>query len=149
METVVSISAILSTKSPEVWSVNPTTTVFEAVQMMAEKNIGAVPVLDNGRLAGVFSERDYTRKIVLKGRTSRVTPVCEVLTTPVVVISPQDTIETALRLMTEHRVRHLPVLDGERLAGIISIGDLVKWIISAQTATIDHLENYIAGTYPG
>jgi CBS domain-containing protein len=123
--------------------------VFEAVRMMAEKNVGALLVIENARLLGVFSERDYTRKIILKGRTSRVTPIREVLSSPVVTISPQDTVENALRLMTEHRIRHLPVVENDRIFGIISIGDLVKWIISTQTATIDHLENYIAGTYPG
>ena len=142
------ISAILNGKNETVWSVSPETTVFEAIQMMAEKNIGALPVMDGQRLVGIFSERDYTRKVVLRGKSSRETSVREILSPHVQTVSPQESLEDAMRKMTEFRIRHLPVMDGEEMVGLVSIGDLVKWIISAQTATIDHLEGYITGRYP-
>lgn len=142
------ISAILNGKSETVWSVSPESTVFEAIQLMADKNIGALPVMDGQRLVGIFSERDYTRKVVLRGKSSRGTAVREILSPNVQTVSPEETLEDAMRKMTEFRIRHLPVMDGPDLVGIVSIGDLVKWIISAQTATIDHLEGYITGRYP-
>jgi CBS domain-containing protein len=142
------ISAILNGKNGTVWSVSPETTVYEAIQLMADKNIGALPVVDGQRLVGIFSERDYTRKVVLRGKSSRDTFVREILSPKVQTVSPRDTLENAMRKMTEFRIRHLPVIEGEEMVGIVSIGDLVKWIISAQTATIDHLEGYITGRYP-
>ena len=114
---------------------------------MAEKNIGALLVTDAGRLKGVISERDYTRKVAIKGRSSKELKVREILSANVFHVTPAHSVEHCLRLMTEHRVRHLPVLDGEKIAGVISIGDLVNWVISAQTATISQLETYISG-YP-
>lgn len=142
------ISEILGHKGTHVWSVNPQTTVFEAIRLMAEKNVGALLVLDgDGKLAGIISERDYTRKVILKGKSSKQMSVSEILSGNVFSIAPGQSVEDGLRLMTEHRIRHLPVCDGEKLVGIVSIGDLVNWIITAQTSTIQQLQTYIAG-YP-
>jgi CBS domain-containing protein len=143
------IDAILAQKGTEIFSVSPDMTVYEAIELMDNKNIGAVLVLEGDRLIGMFSERDYTRKIVLRGKRSRETKVSEIMSTQLTVTHPHEPVEKCLRLMTEKRIRHLPVLEGEKLRGLISIGDLVKWVISAQTATIAHLENYISGGYPG
>jgi len=142
------ISSILNGKNGSVWSISPERTVFEAIQLMAEKNVGALPVMEGNRLVGIFSERDYTRKVILHGKSSRMTPVKEILSSKVVTVSPEETLDDAMRKMTEFRIRHLPVLEGQNVVGIVSIGDLVKWIISAQNATIDHLEGYITGRYP-
>ena len=139
------ISEILSQKSSQVWTVSPDTMVFDAIQLMADKNIGALLVTENGRLVGVMSERDYTRKIALKGKSSKQTPVREIITGKVISVCPSYTVENCMRLMTEHRVRHLPVLSGDEIVGIVSIGDLVNWIISAQTTTIHQLQTYITG----
>ena len=112
---------------------------------MADKNIGALLVTQNDQLVGIISERDYTRKVMLKGRSSKDTPVRDILSGHVIHVTPDHTVDDCLRLMTEHRVRHLPVLDGQKIAGVISIGDLVNWIISAQSSTIHQLETYITG----
>ncbi len=141
------ISEILSQKGSNIWTVSPDTMVFDAIQLMADKNIGALLVTENDRLLGILSERDYTRKIALKGRSSKQTPVREIISGRVISVSPSHTIEDCMRLMTDHRVRHLPVLSGDKLLGIVSIGDLVNWIISAQTTTIHQLQTYITG-YP-
>lgn len=142
------ISEILGHKGSSVWTISPDATVFEAIQMMANKNIGAVLVTEQDRLVGILSERDYTRKIAIKGKSSKDTKVREILSPHVVHATPAHTIEECMRLMTEHRVRHLPVLSENKIAGVVSIGDLVNWIISAQTSTIRQLETYISG-YPG
>jgi CBS domain-containing protein len=142
------IGEILNNKGAAVWSVSPDATVFDAISMMADKNIGALLVIQGGKLVGIISERDYTRKVVLKGRASKQTAVKEILSGQVIKATPAHTIEDCMRLMTEHRIRHLPVLDGDNILGIISIGDLVNWIISSQTATIQQLQAYISG-YPG
>ena len=142
------VSEILSHKRSEVWSVAPDATVFQAIQMMSDKNVGALPVLEGDRLVGIISERDYTRKVVLKGRSSRETPVRDILSRDLSVAALDDTIVDCMRVMTDKKVRHLPVLEGQSLVGIVSIGDLVNWIISAQTAAIDQLEKYITGEYP-
>jgi CBS domain-containing protein len=139
---------ILGHKQPEVWSVAPDSTVLRAIQLMSEKNVGALPVLEGSRLVGIISERDYTRKVILKGRSSRETAVREIMSRNLAVAGLHDPIVECMRVMTERKVRHLPVLDGQDLVGIISIGDLVNWIISAQTAAIDQLEKYITGEYP-
>ena len=139
------IGEILKQKGGAVWSVQPEATVFEAIQMMADKNVGALLVTDHGRLTGMISERDYTRKVAIKGKSSKELKVREILSPKVVHATPEHSVEECLRLMTEHRVRHLPVLDGETIAGVISIGDLVNWIISTQTNTISQLETYITG----
>jgi CBS domain-containing protein len=149
MQTNGTISALLKHKSPYIWSIAPDATVFDAIDMMAEKNVGALLVMAGRKLIGVISERDYTRKVALRGRSSKETAVQEILSTPIISATPCHTIEDCMRLMTVHRVRHLPVLDGDAVLGIVSIGDLVNWIISAQTQTISQLESYIAGQYPG
>jgi CBS domain-containing protein len=142
------VCEILSQKRPEVWSVAPGSTVLQAIQLMADKNVGALPVLDGERLVGIISERDYTRKVILKGRSSKETAVRDIMSRNLCVASVDDTIVECMRVMTERKVRHLPVLDGQHMLAIISIGDLVNWIISAQTAAIDQLEKYITGAYP-
>jgi CBS domain-containing protein len=143
------ISAILQDKGTQLWAVSPDATVFEAIELMAEKNIGALLVMSGDRLVGLFTERDYTRKVALKGKSSKDTPVGEVISSSCISASPFHTVEDCMRLMTNHRVRHLPVLEGERVTGIVSIGDLVNWTINAQYQAINQLENYIAGQYPG
>ncbi len=149
MTIVGDIGAVLNRKGTHVWSVAPNATVFDAIQLMADKNVGALPVVENDKLLGLVSERDYTRKVALLGKSSKQTLVRDIMFTPLVPVTREHTVEECLRLMTEHRVRHLPVLEGDKLVGIVSIGDLVNWTISAQTATISHLESYIAGRYPG
>ena len=139
------ISAVLKGKTKDIWTVTPEATVFEAIQLMADKNVGALLVTENDRLIGVISERDYTRKVMLKGKTSKETKVRDICTVTPFVITPNDSVEDAIRSMSNHRVRHLPVMDGAALVGIVSIGDLVNWIITAQGAAIRQLESYIHG----
>jgi CBS domain-containing protein len=139
------ISEILNNKGSQVWTIPPEATVFEAIQLMADKNIGALLVTDGPKLLGIFSERDYTRKVALKGKSSRELKVREIVSSHIVSATPFHSIEECMRLMTENRVRHLPVLDGHQIVGMVSIGDLVNWIISAQNSTIHQLETYIAG----
>lgn len=136
---------ILQTKGHEVWSVAPQATVFEALQLMAEKNVGAVLVLERERLVGIFSERDYARKVTLKGKSSRDTPVKEIMTSVVACVNRHHSIEQCMELMTSKRVRHLPVLEGEQLVGLISIGDVVNAVISEKQFMIEQLEHYITG----
>ena len=145
MKSSVPISSLLHHKSSALWSIPPETTVFEAIKLMAEKNIGALLVLSDGRLVGLFTERDYARKIVLQGKSSKETRVREIFTGVVITVKPHDSVEDCMKLMTEHRVRHLPVVDKENVVGIVSIGDLVNWTISAQDAQIAQMEQYIAG----
>ena len=142
------INEILAYKGSHLWTIAPDATVFEAIHLMADKNIGALLVLEDEKLLGVVSERDYTRKVAVKGRASRETKVREVIAAPITA-TPSHTVEDCMRLMTENRVRHLPVLEGDKVVGLVSIGDLVNWIISAQSATIHQLESYISGHYPG
>ncbi|MCU0783249.1 MAG: CBS domain-containing protein [Verrucomicrobia bacterium] len=145
MTPVGTIREILGHKGPATWTISPDATVFDAIQLMADKNIGALLVTQNDKLVGIISERDYTRKVTLKGRSSKDTLVREILSGRVIHVTPEHTVDECLRLMTEHRVRHLPVLDGGKVAGVISIGDLVNWIISAQSSTIHQLQTYITG----
>jgi CBS domain-containing protein len=145
MEVSGTIDGILSQKGTEIFSVPPSATVFEAIELMDSKNVGALVVMENDRLVGMISERDYTRKIVLRGKRSRETQVAEIMSTDLKVVHPHEPVEKCLRLMTDKRIRHLPVMDGDKLRGVVSIGDLVKFVISAQHATIAHLENYIYG----
>lgn len=139
------VSDILGQKGKAAWSIAPDATVFEAIQLMADKNVGAVLVTENGKLVGIISERDYTRKVVLKGKSSKTTAVREILSSQVIHVSPAHTVEECLRLMTDRHVRHLPVLEGDEIVGVVSIGDLVNWIISAQHTTISQLQTYITG----
>jgi CBS domain-containing protein len=143
------IDCLLNRKGTNVWSIDPDATIFEAIRLMAEKNIGALLVMRGEKLVGIFSERDYARKVVLKGKTSKQTPVREIISNPVISVEPGETVEECMRLMTEHRVRHLPVLDAGKVVGIVSIGDLVNWIISAQSVALTQMEDYISGKYPG
>ncbi len=140
------VMQLLQVKGQDVWSIAPDATVYEALQLMADRNIGAVLVLDKGRIAGIFSERDYARKVALKGKKSRDTPVREVMSSRVLYVRPEQTVEECMAVMTDKRIRHLPVLDGDRLIGMISIGDVVKAIIIEQSFMLEQLENYIAGT---
>jgi CBS domain-containing protein len=142
------VSGILDDKGSALWSITPDATVFEAIKLMAEKNVGALPVISNNRLVGIVSERDYSRKVILQGKSSKETSVKEIMTEDFITAHPGDRVADCMRIMTDKRVRHLPVMDGTDLVGILSIGDLVKWVISAQAATIDHLEQYIYGATP-
>jgi CBS domain-containing protein len=148
MKTLTPVSSLLHHKGSTVWQVSPEATVFDAIKLMAEKNIGALPVMSRDRLVGIFTERDYTRKIALMGKTSKDTRVQEVLSGEVICVTLNDSVEECMRLMTEHRIRHLPVVEGQKVLGIISIGDLVNWIISAQNSAIEQMEQYIAGGSP-
>ena len=139
------VRQLLQTKGKDVWSITPGTSVLDALKLMADKNIGALMVIDGERLAGIFSERDYARKVTLKGKSSRELTVAEVMTTDVISVRPEQTIVDCMELMTEKRIRHLPVIDAGRTVGVISIGDVVKSIISVQKDTITHLEEYITG----
>ena len=137
------VSGILAGKKiSTVWSIGPNGTVIDAIRFMDEKNVGALPVVDNGKLVGIVSERDYTRKVILKGRSSKETPVSEIMTRELVTVNPREGVAECMRIITEKRVRHLPVLEGADLVGILSIGDVVNWLISAQKAMIDNLERY-------
>ena len=143
-----SIDLILKEKPTDVWAISPDQSVYEAIREMADKQVGALLVIAEGALVGIISERDYARRVILMGRSSKNTLVKEIMTNPVICVTPRHTLDECMALMTEHRIRHLPVMKGHELVGMLSIGDLVKWIISAQEATIRHLEHYITGTPP-
>ena len=149
MKDVGTVGAILKHKGSNIWSISPDATVFDAIRMMSDKNVGALLVMTGDKLVGIISERDYTRKVALKGKSSKQMQVREIISSPVFSATPNHSVEECMRIMTEHRVRHLPLLEGEKVVGVISIGDLVNWIISAQSATITQLESYITGGYPG
>jgi CBS domain-containing protein len=143
------VRSLLRRKDSHLWSISADATVYEAIQMMSDKHIGCLLVLSGGRLAGIVTERDYARKIVLQGRASHQTHVRDIMSKPVLFVRMEDTLDHAMRLMTTRRIRHLPVFDNEQLVGIVSIGDLVRWMVDAQQWTIRHLQDYIEGTYPG
>ncbi len=136
---------ILQVKGNDVWSTTPRTTVYDALRMMADKNVGALLVMEGEKVMGIFSERDYARKVVLQGRSSKETKVSEIMTSKLVTIHPDQTIEEAMELMTNKRVRHLPVLEDDRLLGMISIGDVLREIIYVQLVTIRQMEDKILG----
>jgi CBS domain-containing protein len=142
------LRAILARKSAQVWTVSPGITVYEALQLMADRDIGALAVVDHGTVVGIFSERDYARKIILHGKSSKETEVAEVMTHPPITVSPSQRVDDCMRMMTNKRSRHVLVMEGHDLIGMISIGDLVNWTISAQQEAIGQLSNYIAGSYP-
>lgn len=141
-----SIRQLLDKKGSDIWSTTPDASVYDALLLLAEKNVGALLVLQEGELVGIISERDYARKVALRGKASVKTPVKEIMTENVVTVSPQTTVEKAMALMTDKRIRHLPVVEEGKLVGVISIGDLVKSIIAKQEVMINQLENYISGT---
>src|SRR5262245_18230208 len=141
------IREVLGHKGKAVWTISPEETVFAAIKMMADKNVGALLVTKNDKLVGIISERDYSRKVILQGRSSKSTAVRDILSGRVFYITPDHGVHECMRLMTEQRVRHLPVLEGDKIVGVVSIGDLVNWIISAQNSAIHQLETYITG-YP-
>lgn len=137
------VRQILNSKGYDIWSVGPDTSIYEALELMAAKDIGALLVMDGDELAGIFSERDYARKVVLEGRSSREMTVGDAMTAEVICVRPDQSVDGCMGLMTEQRVRHLPVLEGNRVVGVISIGDVVKSIIMQQANKIYHLETYI------
>lgn len=142
------IFSILESKNKDIWTIDPEATVYDAIALMADKSIGALLILSEGKLAGVLSERDYARKIILQGRASKSTRVREIMTENPVTVTPWHSVDECMRIITHHRVRHLPVMEGDKLVGVISIGDLVNAIIEAQAHTIDQLHTYITGRYP-
>ena len=140
------IAQLLNAKGDQIWSVEPKATIFEALEIMSEKEIGALLVMEDGKLTGIFSERDYARKVILKDKSSKETPVGELMTKKVFYIDSQKTINDCMAMMTAKRIRHVPVIDDNQVMGIVTIGDVVKQIISEQEVTIHHLENYITGS---
>lgn len=140
---------ILKDKGTEIYSIRPEQTVYEAIAKMADLNIGALLVMEDNNLVGIISERDYRNKVILKGRTSKTTPVRDIMTENVYCVNPADSVEECLAIMTDRKFRHLPVMEQKRVAGVVSIGDLVKAVISRQEIEIKNLRHYITGNYPG
>jgi len=142
---MVTVKQLLDEKGKNVWTTSPSTSVYDALVMMAEKNVGALVVMEDTKVAGIISERDYARKVVLQGRRSRELAVAEVMSTSVIHITPLDSIEICMELMTDQHIRHLPVIENNTLIGLISIGDVVRCVFEEQRSTISHLEGYITG----
>ena len=142
------VQSILDRKGSQFWAVRPDQSVYEAIEIMANRAVGALLVMSGDEMVGILSERDYARKVTLKGRNSKETMVRDIMSSPVFSVSPSRSVEECMGFMTERRIRHLPVVDAGKVLGVISIGDLIKWIISEQEATIQQLHNYIAGKYP-
>jgi CBS domain-containing protein len=145
MEITGKIGALIGNKGGQVWSLEPTASVYDAIAMMADKRVGALLVIQGGQLLGIVSERDYARKVILQGRSSHETPVAEIMSSPVLTVTPENTVGECMHLVTEKRIRHLPVMENGRVTGMVSIGDLVNWVISEQQHTIRHLETFISG----
>lgn len=158
MEMTGKIGALIRNKGGQVWSLPPSASVYDAIATMAEKQVGALLVMEAAddskespgnrrlKLVGIVSERDYARKVILQGRSSKDTPVSEIMSSPVITVTPAHTVGDCMRLVTERRIRHLPVVEGAGVVGVVSIGDLVNWVVSEQQETIRHLEAFIAGT---
>ncbi|HTW48886.1 MAG TPA: CBS domain-containing protein [Acidobacteriaceae bacterium] len=140
------IGPLLRSKGSGVWSLAPSATVYDAVAMMADKRVGALLIMEGDKLLGIVTERDYARKVILQGRSSKETAVTEIMSSPVITVFPDHAVTECMRIITERRFRHLPVVDNGKVVGIVSIGDLVNWVVSEQEETIRHLEAWIAGT---
>jgi CBS domain-containing protein len=149
MTLVDSVRLVLKQKGQDIWYVSPDACVYDAIEIMAEKYVGALLVVSEGNLVGVVSERDYARKVILQGKSSKQTQVKEIMTSPAIFVTPDHTVEESMRIMTEKHIRHLPVVEDGKILGVVSIGDLVKWMITAQQQTISQLHSYITNTYPG
>ncbi len=149
MNLIDTVRLILKQKGQNIWSVPPEACVYEAIEIMADKHAGALLVISEGNLVGVVSERDYARKVILQGKSSKQTQVKEIMTSPAIFVTPEQTIEDSMRIMTEKHIRHLPVVENGKILGVVSIGDLVKWMLSAQQHTISQLHSYINSQYPG
>ena len=149
MDLVDTVKSLLKQKGRDIWSVSPEACVYDAVEMMADKQVGALLVISEGKLVGIISERDYARKVILQGKSSKQTLVKEIMTSPVIFVRPEHTVEDCMRIMTNNRIRHLPIVEDEKVLGVVSIGDLVKCIISAHEETIQQLQLYITSSYPG
>jgi CBS domain-containing protein len=149
MTLVDSVRLVLKQKGQDIWYVSPDACVYDAIEIMAQKYVGALLVVSESNLVGVVSERDYARKVILQGKSSKQTQVKEIMTSPAIFVTPDHTVEESMRIMTEKHIRHLPVVDDGKILGVVSIGDLVKWMISAQQQTISQLHSYITNTYPG
>jgi len=142
------VGSVLKQKGSEVWLVAPDQTVYEAIERMADKGVGALLVISGGKLVGIISERDYARKVILKGKSSRTTLVKEIMTSPVIFVTTDQSVDECMGIITKNRIRHLPIMENEKVLGVVSIGDLVKWVVSEQEETIEHLQNYISAKYP-
>jgi len=144
---MITIEQLLNNKDDQIWSVEPKTSIFEALKIMSDKEIGALLVIEDEKLVGIFSERDYARKVILKGKSSKNTQVGELMTKKVLYIDPEKTINDCMAIMTDKHIRHLPVIENDKVIGMVTIGDVINQIISEQEFTIQHLENYITGTH--
>jgi CBS domain-containing protein len=149
MNLVDTVRLVLKQKGQDVWHVSPEACVYDAIEIMANKYVGALMVLAEGKLVGVVSERDYARKVILQGKSSKQILVKEIMTSPAIYVTPDQTVEDGMRVMTDKHIRHLPVVENGEILGVVSIGDLVKWVISAQQHTISQLHSYITNSYPG